>query len=206
MADERGIAAVTLRAVSHRTGVPLRSIHRDVGCRDRLVAMMVQHIFSSITASRPVVDDDPVVALIDRAEREWAAYVSHPWLVGVLASTRPPLAPAVLDASRAVVEIFVRSGLDNEAAFGRYLALSGYIQGMGLLLDAEHHEMVRSGRSYRSWWRDESRKLDAIGATLRHPWLADLIDTAVPDAFDASAVFRDGLRRIVPALVSGTST
>lgn len=200
------MTAVTLRSVSHRTGVPLRSVHRDVGSRDRLVAMMVQHIFSSVMAPRSVVDDDPVVALIDRAEREWEAYVSHPWLVGVLASTRPPLAPAVLDASRAVVEVFVRIGFDNEVALGRYLALSGYIQGMGLLLDAEHHEMVRSGRSYRSWWRDESRRLDAIGATLRHPWLAELIDTAIPDAFDTSAVFRDGLRRIVPALVSGTST
>lgn len=203
MADAEGITAVTLRSVAHRAGVPLAAVQRDVGSRDHLVAAMVQRIVSSRAAPRAVAEHDPVDALSQLAEDEWADYVSHPWLVGVMASTRPPLVPAVLDASRAAVEVFLRSGADSDTAFDRYLAFSGYIQGMGLLLLSEHQESVRAGSSYRAWWREEMRRLARTGETLRHPWLAEAAGSTPEESFDVSVPFRDGLRRILPALVDG---
>lgn len=200
LADAEGARAVTLRTVAVRAGVPLAAVQRDFGSRDRLVAAMVQHVLSARPRPSTCVDD-PAGTLVRLAEHEWSAYASHPWLVGVIASTRPPLVPAVLDASRAVVEVFTALGLDRDVALDRYVALSGYVQGMGLLLIAEHDEARHSGTSYRTWWRGEVRRLDRTGATLRHPWLAELADRRPADDFDASACFRDGLYRVVRGLV-----
>lgn len=199
MADAEGIDAVTLRSIAVRAGLAQTTVHRDFSSRDRLVASMAQHIFSS-TMQPQSRADDAVGRLCRLAEQEWGAYESHPWLVSVMASTRPPLVPAVLDAARATIEVFLELGLDGEAALNRYLALSAYIQGMGLLLIAEHEESVSSGPSYRAWWSEEIRRLDRTGSTLRHPWIAELADQPRADSFDANACFRASLHRVVSGL------
>src|SRR5690606_36451847 len=135
LADAEGIGAVTLRVVARRAGTALAAVHHDFGCRDRLVAAMVQRVLAARAAR--AAPDDATSALTALAEDEWQAYVAHPWLVEVMASSRPPLVPAVLDGARASIEAFRRAGLDGETAFTRYLALSGYVQGMALVLAAE---------------------------------------------------------------------
>lgn len=200
MADAEGVDAVTLRSIAVRSGLALTAVQRDFGSRDRLVAMMVQHILSS-RMRPPKRIDDPVGMLTTLAEQEWRTYESHPWLVSVMASTRPPLVPAVLDASRGAIEAFMALGLDGDVALDRYLALSAYIQGMGLLLIAERRESARSGTSYHAWWSEEVRRLGRTGATLRHPWLAELAVQPGTDRFDANACFHDGLHRVIAGLV-----
>lgn len=167
-----------------------------------MVAAMAQHVLTS-RARSPVRNVDPEAALTHRGEDEWAAYRAHPWLVAVLASVRPPLIPAVLDASRAAIGVFMAMGLDSNTALDRYLAFSAYIQGMGLLLAGEEREPDRSAVSDRAWWRAEMRRLDRTGAAVRHPWLAHLADRPGDTEFDVDASFRDGLRRIVRGLVDG---
>lgn len=203
MADDAGIRVITLRAVAAQIDRPLAALQRNFGSRDRLVAAMVQHVLAAHPG--PVVaPDDPVDALTTLAEHEWRAYEAHPWLVRVMASTRPPLVPAVLETSRAAIEVFTSIGLDPEAALDRYLALSAYIQGMGLLVLTEREEAGRTGTSGRAWWAQEVRRLARTGATGRHPWLSELTEQRRDEAFDASACFRDGLHRVVTGLVAST--
>lgn len=165
--------------------------------------MMVQHILSS-RIRPPAQTGDPVGTLTKLAEQEWRAYEFLPWLVSVMASTRPPLVPAVLDASRAAIEVFIALGLDGDVALDRYLAFSAYIQGMGLLLTAERRESVHAGTSYHAWWSEEIRRLDRTGNTLRHPWLAELTDQPRTNSFDSNACFHAGLHRVVTGLMHPT--
>lgn len=214
IADAEGTDAVTLRSVASRAGLALIEVQRDFGSRDRLIATMTQHVLASRTRPPDRIADradraapvDPVAVLTHLGENEWAAYRAHPWLVAVLASVRPPLVPAVLDASRAAIDVFVGSGLDSDTALDRYLAFSAYIQGMGLLLTAEQQEPARSGASYRAWWRAELRRLERTGATVRHPWLASLADRPDSTGFDVDASFRDGLKRVVRGLVQDAAS
>lgn len=207
VADTEGIGGVTLRSVAVRAGRPLAAVQREFGSRDRLVALMVQHVLArhywgGTGELRTELDHDPVGALTWLAEAEWRAYRDHPWLVGVLATTRPPLVPAVLEASRAAVEVFTGMGLDADTARNRYLAFSAYIQGMGLLLGAEHQEAGRSGTGYRAWWTRELNRLDRSGAARRHPWLPELSDVAPTEAFDADRAFREGLGHVLNGLTT----
>lgn len=201
LADAHGIAAVTLRAVADRVEITLATAQRDLGSRDRLVSMMAQHILARHAARRPP-DEDPVDTLTRLAEDEWRAYCTHPWLVGVMASTRPPLVPAVLEAAQAAIHVFTGMGLDDATALHRYLAFSAYIQGMGMLLTAEQQESGRSGTSFRGWWAAELRRLDRSGAALRHPWLSALSHAAPTDGFDPSEAFRHGLDRVIRGLTA----
>lgn len=198
LADSGGVATVTLRAVAQRTGASLSSLQREAGSRDRLVSMMVHRILSRRTVS-PTADESPVQVLERLAEAEWRTYRAHPWMVAVLASTRPPLVPSVLDAAQQAVEAFVALGLDAEDAFARYLALSAFVQGMALLLAAEERESAGSGTSLRAWWAQESRRLDRTGALRRHPWLAERSASAA--AFEPDAMFREGLDLVLRGLV-----
>ena len=204
MADTEGVDAVTLRSIAVRSGVALTAVQRAFGSRDRLVAMMVQHILAA-RMEPPARSNDPVGTLTTLAEQEWRAYESHPWLVSVMASARPPLVPAVLDASRGAIDAFMALGLNDDTALNRYLALSAYIQGMGLLLITERRESVRSGTSHHAWWSEEIRRLDRTGTTLRHPWLTELAAQPGADGFDANACFHDGLHRVVSGLVHSGS-
>jgi AcrR family transcriptional regulator len=202
LADADGIAAVTLRTVAHHAGVALPKVRRAFGSRDGLVATLVQQLLARPHRAAPS-SGSPVRTLTRLAEEEWAAYRSHPWLVSLLASSRPPLVPAVLDAARASTEAFMALGVDPPSALGRYIALSGYVQGMALLLLAEREEATRSGTAYRAWWSQEGRRLDRTGVRRRHPWLEEASGGTLPDAFDADADtwFRDGLGRVLAGLV-----
>jgi AcrR family transcriptional regulator len=204
---------VTLRAVAHRVGVTPAQVRRAFGSRDRLVAALVQHLFSRPSTARPGTarhgvgepsPETPEQALARLATEEWVAYREHPWLVTVLASSRPPLVPAVLDAARASTAAFVALGLDPPSALGRYVALSGYVQGMALLLLAERGEAMRSGSAYRTWWSEELRRLDRTGTRRRHPWLDAASGGRLPESFaaDADTWFRDGLDRVLAGLTT----
>lgn len=200
LADADGVGALTLRAVAYRAGLTFAQVRREFRNRDRLLAAVVQHVLSR--RHRP--GGTPVQTLARLAAEEWAVYRAHPWLVTVVASSRPPLVPAVLHAARASTEAFVALGLDPPTALGRYVALSGYVQGMALLLLAEHGETARTGTAYPSWWSQELGRLDRTGERRRHPWLDDVSGGRLPAAFDADADawFRDGLDRVLAGLVA----
>lgn len=194
---------MTLRSVAHRAAVPLGEVRRAFANRERLVEAVVQRVLAGPRGGERQ-QGTPVRVLAGIAEGEWQAYRRHPWLVSVLASSRPPLVPSVLDAARTSVDAFVELGLDPPTALARYVALSGYVQGMALLLLAEHDEATRAGTPYPAWWVQELRRLDRTGARRRHPWLDDVSGGTPPETFDTDvdAWFREGLRRVLAGLAT----
>jgi AcrR family transcriptional regulator len=194
LADHTGVDAVTVRAVALRAGVAPATVHRRVGNRDALVTAMVQRVFGA-----PVEPTGPPrERLAALARWEWQRYRDHPWLVPVLATTRPPLVPAVLAGVDATVRALVDHGLDPADALSGYLTLSGYVQGMALLLTAERRELA-TAVSYRTWWSTEAARLRRTGATQRHPWLTAAALSPDPDL---TAWFEAGLHRVLTGILA----
>lgn len=200
LAGAEGIGSLTLRSVAHRTRRPVASIQRMFTSRDRLVAAMTQDVYPP-GGKRPSDPARPAEQLMHLAQAEWAVYCAHPWLVTVLASTRPPLTPTVLDIAREYVEAFIALGTDPAVALGRYLALNAYVQGMALLLVAEQQERTRAPKSAQTWWSDEISRLNRTGAPSHAKWIAEVSTGKVPDSADIERWFQGGLTRIIAGLI-----
>ncbi len=93
IADEEGLAAVTMRRVAARLGTGAASLYRYVDTRDDLVDLMVDHALSEL-ATAPDTDNwrADVVA---HHMAVLAALRRRPWLADA-ARTRPPSGPNAL--------------------------------------------------------------------------------------------------------------
>ncbi|WP_430332299.1 TetR/AcrR family transcriptional regulator [Rhodococcus sp. ACT016] len=85
LADERGTAAVPLRAIGERLGCTAMALYTYVGGKDELLDVMYDRVHAGFATSAPTT----VTAWTDRLVD---LYVAHPWMLD-LAHTRPVLGP-----------------------------------------------------------------------------------------------------------------
>jgi AcrR family transcriptional regulator len=158
LADRDGIDGLTMRRLASALGVATATLYRHFPDRETLLAAMAELVLDEIpppgagcTGRRP--------RLRHEAHQEWRLYRRHPWMLPLLARTRPPLGPALLDVLERNFAALDHSGPTRQTSFAIYLALSGLVQGLALLGNSE---------------RGDPRDTEAT----RHD-LADLLDPAI---------------------------
>jgi AcrR family transcriptional regulator len=173
LADSGGIDAVSVRTVAHRAGVSTDQVYRNMRNRDDLLAMMVERVladgYKRSSGSSELAD--PRDHLERLARDEWALYRRHPWLLAVLATTRPPASPAVLAMVDRAVVTLARAGYGPDEAFAAYLAVSGYVQGMALLHVAEQAERNAGATAWTNYLSSAHAHLEEIGRAQDRTWL-----------------------------------
>lgn len=205
IADSHGVHAVSLREVARVANLDLATVQRSFSNRDRLVTAMAHHVMHRQSSHTAQSSDEVHDVLRQAAEDRWVLYQEHPWLVSVLATTRPPLDDVALRQAGKVITALMDLGRDPAEAFANYLTLNAYVQGMALLLHAEHQQDAVSAVNYQSWWTSELRRLRATGAHRRHPWFDERAT-----AFDQhpeqriAEWFSTGLHTILDALTEST--
>ena len=80
LADERGIDALTMRALGQELGVEAMSLYNHVANKGDLVDGMIDLVFSEIDA--PAAGGDWKAELRKRAVSTLAALARHPWAIG----------------------------------------------------------------------------------------------------------------------------
>ncbi|QBJ98889.1 TetR/AcrR family transcriptional regulator [Rhodococcus sp. ABRD24] len=90
IADERGDAAVPLRAIAERLGCTAMALYTYVGGKAELLDLMYDRAYAGFAARRPTV-------VTEWTERLLELYVAHPWMLD-LAHARPVLGPHQQDA------------------------------------------------------------------------------------------------------------
>ncbi|MGW5558954.1 TetR/AcrR family transcriptional regulator [Micromonospora sp. NPDC003944] len=196
LADTGGLDAVSMRVLAQHAGLPAHALYRHVRNRADLLAAMAEQITATRVPGAAPLPRDPRQRLEQLARDEWEMYRRHPWLLAVLATDRPPTGPAVLAMVDRVVAAFTSAGYDPAEAFRAYLALSGYIQGMALLIRRDPGDAT-----YHAWWSATRTRLERTGRTRERPWLAAAGQTS-PDT-DLDTWFRFGLRGLLDGLLSG---
>ncbi len=203
LADTGGIDAVSVRTVAHRAGVSTDQVYRQVRSRDDLLAVMVERVLidGHKRGDESSESADPRDRLERLARDEWAFYRRHPWLLAVLATTRPPTGPAVLAMVDRAVTALARAGYGPDEAFAAYLSVSGYVQGMALLHIAERAERNAGATAWTDYLSSAHAHLADIGRTHGRAWLA----VASRRNRDADAAvdgwFEFGLTRLSDGLV-----
>ncbi|MCC2333595.1 TetR/AcrR family transcriptional regulator [Cellulomonas wangsupingiae] len=82
LADDGGLAAVTVRRLGARLGIAPNAVYTHVGSRDDLLVLMADTVRAR-RAPRPYATDDWRGRVRHVAEAELALYDAHPWLVDV---------------------------------------------------------------------------------------------------------------------------
>lgn len=183
LADAAGIEAVTMRRLATALGTATAGLYRHFPSRTALIAAMAD---TAAGGSRPPPDTATGwrARLEHEAREEWRLYRRHPWLLRVLATTRPPLEPGVLAAAERSVAAARDAGLPAPQAMAAYLAVSGLVQGLALLPAAES-AAASSGPDIEEWWRGEADTVAALAQAGGLPHLRDQCPAAPFTEFDA---------------------
>jgi AcrR family transcriptional regulator len=129
VADEKGAAALTMRAIAEPLGVEAMSLYHHVAGREDILDGMVDAVFGEIDL--PPRDADWKSALRHRADSARAVLLRHPWAVGLMDSRSQP-GPATLRHHNAVIGTLRAGGFSVPMAAHAVSLLDSYLYGFVL--------------------------------------------------------------------------
>jgi AcrR family transcriptional regulator len=191
VADEKGAAALTMRAIAEPLGVEAMSLYHHVAGREDILDGMVDAVFGEIDL--PPRDTDWKSALRHRADSARAVLLRHPWAVGLMDSRSQP-GPATLRHHDAVIGTLRAGGFSVPMAAHAVSLIDSYLYGFVL------QELSLPFRG--------AAELDEVaGAILRdmpadtYPHLTELAtEHVLKPGYDYAGEFAFGLTLILDAL------
>lgn len=129
LADEGGLASVTMQRVGRTLGVEAMSLYRHVRNKEDILDGLVDHVVAEIDL--PTSADGWRAALRQRAMSARRVFARHPWAVGLFESRARPGA-ATLRHHEAVLSALLEAGFSGVMAACAYTLLDSYIYGFAL--------------------------------------------------------------------------
>lgn len=200
VADDGGVAAVTMRRVADALGVEAMSLYHHVASKDDILDGIVDVVFSQIAL--PDNDNDWRAAMKRRAHSARATLSRHTWVLTLVESRRNP-GPSTLRHYETVLASLRRAGFSVLEAGVAFAALDSYVYGYVL---QESNLPVSTGQELDLI----ATELDAQPET-PYPHLAEMLHAyarqppASPDAYEVGIdLLLDGLERRRLARGSGS--
>ncbi|WP_214401682.1 TetR/AcrR family transcriptional regulator [Pseudonocardia lacus] len=189
LADEGGLAAVSMRKVAAAVGTGAASLYRYVENRDELVELMADAVVGEVDLDRPPAVDW-LADLVELAHAMRAVYRRHPWMLDVVPGRG--LGPNAIDVMERALGAM--SGLDVPAAtkMETFALLNATIL---LLVRAEGAVPDPTGE----YARGHLEFLASVAAAGRHPHLA----AALADPTPPPDPGQDLLDRVLPRVLTG---
>src|ERR671914_968509 len=189
LADEGGLAAVTMASVGARLGVEAMSLYRHIGNKEEMLDGLVDRVFAEIEV--PADARDWRDALRRRAVSAHDALRRHPWAIGLMESRSQP-GPATLGHHDAMVDLLFRASFDGRGATRVYNLLDSYVYGFAL------QEATLPFSSPEEMASMSEQMLAAVADG--YPHLASVQRELVGSGFDYADEFEAGLDIILGAL------
>ncbi|MEU0794206.1 TetR/AcrR family transcriptional regulator C-terminal domain-containing protein [Amycolatopsis sp. NPDC005961] len=152
LADEQGMAALSMRKVAAAVGVEAMSLYNHVENKGDLLDGLTARVFEEVALP------DPGLAWDDRlrwlAERLHASFARHPVVVRALAAQDAnPRSPGALRVIDALLKTLLDAGLPDEAAARSYRSLLGMLFGSVLTGTAAPGAGVARAEPVGAWFR-----------------------------------------------------
>ncbi|WP_210583844.1 TetR/AcrR family transcriptional regulator [Streptomyces sp. GESEQ-35] len=129
VADEKGSAALTMRAIAEPLRVEAMSLYHHVAGREDILDGMVDAVFGEIDL--PPRDIEWKTAMRHRADSARAALRRHPWAIGLMDSRSQP-GPATLRHHDAVLGTLRAAGFSVPMTAHAVSLIDGYLYGFVL--------------------------------------------------------------------------
>lgn len=190
IADERGVAAVTMREVASRLGVEAMSLYNHVANKDDILDGMVDLVVGQLDV--PADADHWREAMRRRAISAREVFGRHPWAPALLDS-RESSGPTRLRYLDSILGALVRAGFSMDGAARAFSLLDSYIYGFGI------QQMNFSADDGASTEEMAEAILAYIPAE-EYPYLHRMASHAMEVGYDAEADFEFGLEIILDGL------
>ncbi|WKV70783.1 TetR/AcrR family transcriptional regulator [Streptomyces sp. PCS3-D2] len=201
LADEEGLAALTMRALAQRLGVTPMTLYTYVPGKAELLDLMLDDAYLRMER-RPADPKEPWRARVTRvAEDNRDLMLRHPWITG-LAVTRPPLGPGVIGKYEHELAAFDGIGLTDTEMDAALTHLLGFVHANALAAadDADHNSRL----SQEDWWAVSAPLLERVLEPDRYP-LAARVGTAVA-GYHPGTIWAFGLRCVLDGLAHRLSS
>lgn len=129
VADDRGVAAVSMRNVADRLGVEAMSLYHHVANKDAILDGIVDSVFDEIELPDPQLEWR--VAMRQRATSARDALTRHSWALGLIESRHTP-GPATLRHHNAVLGSLRGAGFSISGALHAVSVIDSYVYGFVL--------------------------------------------------------------------------
>jgi AcrR family transcriptional regulator len=129
LADEGGVASLTMRKLAETLGIEAMSLYYYVADKDEILDGMVDLVFGEIDL--PSREADWKAAMRQRAISARDALTRHPWAIGVMESRANP-GPATLRHHDAVIGNLRQAGFSIALAAHAFSVIDSYIYGFAL--------------------------------------------------------------------------
>jgi len=198
IADAEGLAALSMRRVADRLGVGTMSLYTYVPSKAELVDVMFDRAIGSV--ARPEVDGGWRERLTAIAWADWDLYRRHPWLLQVMAMSRPPLGPnsiAGYDYNLRAVDGIGLTELEMDSVVSM---VAVYVQGAARAAAEAATSTRDTGVTDAEWWSTYGPLLEKVFDPEKYPVAARVGQVAgetFQSAYDARHGFEFGLARIL---------
>lgn len=197
IADEHGMAELTMRRLAAELGVATMSLYRHVPSRDELVVAMIDLALGAIRlpSRRPA---DWRTALEICAREEWAAFQRHPWLGSSVSLTRPQLAPNGVRLTEWVLAAFDGTTLTAGERMYVQILLVLFVRGLAEAMEVENEAVRETGLTSDQWLETQDSAIAGVidAGTLVH--FRELTEHGFD--FDLNQLFEFGLARLLDGL------
>ncbi|MDF5756536.1 TetR/AcrR family transcriptional regulator [Spongiactinospora sp. TRM90649] len=157
VADEEGMAALSMRAVGERLGRTGMALYTYVPSKGELVDLMCDKVMGEQPAGYDL-SGGWRAALSAWAGDSLDFHVRHPWLLAV-SQARPILGPGEFASLQTVAEIVRASGLAPAEARGVVSALFGLVREAARTIAEARQAPAVTGTGDEEWWRARSALL-----------------------------------------------
>jgi AcrR family transcriptional regulator len=209
IADEHGMAALSMRAVGERLGRTGMALYTYVPSKSELVDLMYDTVIAEAHHTHDLTGGWRP-ALTAWAEDLWAFYLRHPWVLQV-SQARPVLGPNEYVVLDEVLRILFETGLGPAALRQLTGALFQFVRGVAQVVAEAREAAAATGTGDDEWWYARSALLEEMATDFdrRFPMVArlaqaggfTLADETVPYQEQAATeTFRTGLTALLDGI------
>lgn len=198
IADAQGLAALSMRSVATRLGVPTMSLYRHVPGKDELVLLMADAAMAE--AEFPRAPPPGWRARLEVMMRmQWVLYRRHPWLPRVISLSRPQLIPGGMAHAEWALGAVDGLGLDMSTMLHVYVTAVGFVRGTAIELEAENEAEAETGLTSEEWIESQEAPMARVIQAGHFPMLSRVAE-AKDLVFNLGTLFEFGMQRLLDGL------
>ncbi|WP_063059562.1 GntR family transcriptional regulator [Nocardia sienata] len=188
IADSRGLAALSLRAVAAELGVATMTLRRHLDADAELTQLLADAAFAEIDYPEPAQGWRSHLRVAARLQ--WIVYQRHPWVPPLVSITRPATLPAMIAYGLWTLRAFDGLELDSSTRLHVYATLVNYVRGTAMNIESEARAELDTGMTSKQWGAARLAVDRALITQITEP------NTEV----DLESLFAFGLERLLDGL------